>query len=56
MLREAVRRQRAGEDFSGLVFDHPDHISIGDCISGLELIAKLGERSELVNQIIYLPL
>jgi hypothetical protein len=56
MLREATRRQRDGKSFGGLVFAQPARISVGECIRDLEIIAKVGEREDLLNQIIYLPL
>ncbi len=56
MLREATGRQRYGKSFGGLVFAHPARISIGECIRDLEIIAKVGESEDLLNQIIYLPL
>lgn len=32
------------------------HITIGQCVHDLELIAILGETNELLNQTLFLPL
>jgi hypothetical protein len=56
MLREADRRQRLAVRFAGLVFAHPARISVGQCVRDLELVAKATEPSDLVNQVVYLPL
>lgn len=62
MLRLATQRQRAlqqtaeQQSFEGLVFAHPTRISVGECIRELEAIARTGDRPDLLNQIIYLPL
>jgi hypothetical protein len=56
MLREATRRQQERGSFIGLVFAHPARISVGECIRDLEVMAKVGEPTDLTNQIAYLPL
>jgi hypothetical protein len=56
MLREATRRQRAGESFAGIAFAHPSEISIGECIRDLKILGKVGERADVENQVMYLPL
>lgn len=56
MLREATRRQRVEESFSGVIFAHPTQISVGECIRDLEIIAKAGELEDLRDQVLYLPL
>ena len=55
-LIEANRRQVEGIEFGGLVYGHQVEVSIGDCIYGLELIAKLGMPEEFINRVEYLPL
>lgn len=55
-LAEAVRRQRIGEGFSGVIYAHQLRITIGQCIDDLELICKVYDPEDVVNRIIYLPL
>ena len=56
LLAEATRRQRAAIPFMGVVYGHQRRLSIGQCISDLEVIAKAGVPGEIANEIIYLPL
>ncbi len=56
MLREATRRQKSGERFSGLIYAHQLNITIGQCVNGLELIARVSEPDEWVNRVEFLPL
>ena len=53
---EAASRQRNGTEFYGIIFAHPMDVTIGTCIADLELIAKLSEPEELLNQLWRLPL
>ncbi len=55
-LREGARRQRAGESFSGVIYAHPLHVTIGRCIDDLEILAKLTEPHEVANSLVYIPL
>ena len=55
-LREAWRRQTAGEYFAGVVYAHQLNVTIGQCVNDLELIAKVYEPEELLSQVEYLPL
>lgn len=55
-LVEGTHRQAVGIDFTGVIYGHKLIVSIGNCISDLELIAKLGKPEEFVNRIQYLPL
>src|SRR5262245_9664468 len=55
MVLEAVRRQRTGESFAGLVFA-PIRLPFRKYIDDLELIASVMTLAELTNMIIYLPL
>jgi hypothetical protein len=56
LLAEAVRRQRAGIFFSGLIYCHQERMGIGALVEELELLAKASEPRELENRIVYLPL
>lgn len=56
LLREATRRQRSSEYFVGVIFARQTAVSIGQCISDLELIARASEPKEWVNRVEYLPL
>jgi len=56
LLREAARRQHTGEFFGGVVYGHQLNVTIGQCVKDLELIAKVLDRADVANQVIYLPL
>jgi predicted nuclease of predicted toxin-antitoxin system len=56
LLREAKRRQQSGVLFSGVIYAHQLNITVGQCISDLELIAKASEPEEWINCTVYLPL
>ncbi|MSP39852.1 MAG: hypothetical protein EXR70_15300 [Deltaproteobacteria bacterium] len=56
LLVEAVRRQRLGTVFAGVIYTHQLRATIRKCIDDLELIAKAAEPEDLVNQIFFLPL
>jgi hypothetical protein len=56
LLAEAVRRQRDGVRFQGVVYAHQLRVSIGACIEDLEIIAGAGETEDLLNSIVFLPL
>jgi hypothetical protein len=53
---EAVRRQREGIDFHGVIYAHQLRVSIGTCVQDLEIIAKAGEPEDLMNEVKFLPL
>jgi hypothetical protein len=55
-LREAHRRQEIGEAFAGVIYAHQLNVTIGRCVSDLELIAKVYEPADLANRVEYLPL
>ena len=55
-LREAHRRQSAGESFCGVVYSHQLHSTVGQCVNGLELSAKIYEPEDIANSVEYLPL
>jgi hypothetical protein len=46
LLREAKRRQQSGELFSGVIYAHQLNITVRQCITDLELIAKASEPQE----------
>lgn len=56
LLQEARSRQLSSLPFAGLVYSHLLRISIGTCVSNLELLAKAVESEELSNQVVFLPL
>ena len=56
LLAIATRRQREGIPFSGVIYAHPLHSSIGTCIHDLEIIAKAADTEDLVNRTEFLPL
>lgn len=55
-LREAARRQRAGQSFAGIVYAHQMRVTIGQCVRDLELIAACFDPSDLFNRVEHLPL
>jgi hypothetical protein len=55
-LVEAARRQTAGEPFAGVIYAHQQHVSIGRCIDDLEVLAKVLDPPDMMNQVVYLPL
>jgi hypothetical protein len=56
LLAEATRRQRSGEPFAGVIYGHQRKVTIGQCITDLEIIAKVCEPADLANRVFYLPL
>ena len=56
LLAEATARQRANRSFAGLIYAHQLNVSIGGCVSDLELIANASEPSEWIDRVEYLPL
>jgi hypothetical protein len=55
-LVEAARRVRADEPFASVVYARPQHVSIGQCVRDLALIAKTFGPGDLHGRVIYLPL
>jgi predicted nuclease of predicted toxin-antitoxin system len=55
LLREATRRQNAGEAFAGVIYAEQLKVTIGQCISDLEMIGQAGEPEELADRVQYLP-
>ncbi len=56
LLAEAVKRQRNGITFAGVIYAHQLRVAIGTCIRELDLIAKALEPEDLKNLIQFLPL
>ena len=56
LLAEAIKRQRKGIPFNGVIYARQLHVSIGTCIHDLEIIAKTGEPEDLANSVQFLPL
>ena len=56
LLREAAERQRHGVAFAGVIYGHQLKVTIGQCISDLELIATVNEPEDCANRVEYLPL
>jgi predicted nuclease of predicted toxin-antitoxin system len=56
LLGEAKRRQESGETFAGVIYAHQLEITIGQCVSDLELIAAASQPQEWINSTAYLPL
>jgi len=55
-LQDAVARQRLGEHFRGVSYGHQLRVTIGSCVHGLGLLAKVSEPEELADRIVHLPL
>lgn len=55
-LAEATRRQRNREMFTGVIYAHQLRVSIGECITDLELIGHATDLTEHVGEVQYLPL
>lgn len=56
LLAIASKYQKNKKTFSGVIYGHQLHVTIGVCIQDLEIIAKNGGLKEIENQIIFLPL
>jgi hypothetical protein len=56
LLAEATKRQRAGISFHGVIYAHQLRVSIGRCVQYLEVVAKVGEPEDLMDQIMFLPI
>ena len=56
LLVEAARRQGIASAFAGVIYAHQQRVTVGMCVTQLELIAKTLEAAELENRVIYLPL
>jgi hypothetical protein len=56
LLKEAVKRQREGGHFAGLVYAHQLNITVRRSIDDLELLAKAYDPEDMADRIVYLPL
>lgn len=56
LLTEAALRQQQAQSFYGVIYAHQLRVTIGECIRDLELLALVGEPSDAVSQVIFLPL
>lgn len=55
-LAEAYRRQVSGESFVGVIYAHQLHVTVGQCVTDLELLASVYEPEDMANNVEYLPL
>jgi predicted nuclease of predicted toxin-antitoxin system len=56
LLKEAAKRTENNILFYGVIYAHQMRVSIGACIHDLEMIAKVGEMEDMINQVQFLPL
>jgi hypothetical protein len=56
LLAEAAIRQQHGIRFAGVIYGHQLHVSCGQCIRDLEVIAKAGTAEDVTDRVLYLPL
>lgn len=56
LLTEGARRQRENVLFGGVIYAHQLRITIGRCVQDLEVLAKVGNSDDVLNEIIFLPL
>ena len=55
-LGEVARRLREGVSFAGVIYAHPQRITIGRCVQDLELLASLATLDDFRNHVVFLPL
>lgn len=55
LVKEAMRRLRAGIHFSGVVYSHQLRSPIGQCIEDLEIIAKIHDPEDLAGMLEHIP-
>jgi predicted nuclease of predicted toxin-antitoxin system len=55
-LAVARHRQRTGVGFAGVVYAHQLRVSIGRCVTDLEIIALAATMEYMANRVEYLPL
>ena len=48
--------QKRGQLFSGVIYSHQKNASIGTCVQDLEIIARVCNLEDCINQVQYLPL
>jgi len=54
-LAEAATRQRQGVQFAGVIFAQQMRLTLGECVTALELLAAVLNPEEVENGVIYLP-
>jgi hypothetical protein len=50
----AAYRQENGIPFSGVIYAHQLQVSIGGCVSQLEIFAKAGDPQDMENRVEFL--
>jgi hypothetical protein len=55
LLAEAHTRLSLGKNFAGVIYSHQLTSPIGHCIEDLEIIAKICEPIDMLNQIEFIP-
>jgi len=56
LLAEAALRQANDTMFYGVIYAHQRNASIGECVTDLEMIAKVCDPSDVIKDVMYLPL
>jgi uncharacterized protein with PIN domain len=56
LLAEAKRRQVDGIPFGGVIYAHQLRVTVGRCVTDLELMAQASGPEEMSNRVEYLPL
>jgi predicted nuclease of predicted toxin-antitoxin system len=56
MIVEASRCHQSCTNFTGVIYARQRVVTVGQCISDLELVAKVSEPADMENRIFYLPL
>ena len=56
LLHEGVHRQRSSVWFAGIIYAHQLRVTIGQCVSDLELMASVLDPEDMENLIEFLPL
>ncbi len=56
LLAEAAKRQMNEQSFYGIIYAHHGQVSIGACVHDLEVVAKAGDPSDMINYVLFLPL
>lgn len=56
LLAEASNRHRTNRSFAGLVYAHQLHVTIGQCVQDLTLLAATADPPDFANRVEYLPL
>jgi hypothetical protein len=54
-LALAANSQKGGRHFAGVAYAHQLRVSVGRCITDLELIASAGTPEDFSDQVVHLP-